>query len=465
VKVSTRIEKLLLVFIFLFTKAQAQDIQTVSLYNFIPDTATRRQLNFEYLNAANYNALPPSLQISSRRVDSLYHTKSDRFYKIYLVAPEQRALLDFIRYHDTSLFTKQIRTFAIDTAKWSRRPIANLVYIQVSKLENNRYIIIVDANNNYSFQDDSAYFTNPLPDPVQNEEPPISEFDSLPLSNIEFYYGTSYRLGMIAGISMQIFQRNISKGDSISLAFIDENFKEGHINSNGLNADVVIRPSWLSGVNFDKLSEITLLSQSNRYIPGKNYVHLGDTAYIDNSKILIKGLSVDGHSLSFKSLSTDDLVIYGPQVGNTAHDFILPDNTGKTYEPSRDSKGKYVLLDFWGTWCHPCLDNIPALKKFYLESSIASTVDFIGVCVDDLSDKEALLNKIGKIDIPWRSVLVDRNDSYSDNTSIVGLYKITAYPTYIIIGPDGRILSRYIGEDQLPQLIQDLSKLAASHKS
>jgi thiol-disulfide isomerase/thioredoxin len=375
-----------------------------------------------------------------------------------MVSPEQQAVDDFQESHDTVSLNKSIRLYAIDTTKWSRHRLHNIVFIQVSRLDDKRYIVIPDANNDYSFEDDNVYYAKIPTDSLQLGILRISEDHNILLRNIEYYYdSTTYKMDYMAGFSLEIYSQAGVRKDSVALSLINENLKEGHIRINGRAAKVIIIQSWLSGVNFDKFTEITFLPDTVQYIPHLSYVRPGDTAFVNNVKLVVTSLSADGRKLSFVQLFQNDTASFGTEVGDRAYDFSLPDEQGNIYQPSHNSKGKYILLDFWGTWCHPCLNNIPDIKKFYQQSNISSAVDYIGVCVDDLTRKDTVLKKIKNIGTPWKNVLVDRADSYSDNRSIVNLYKVMGYPTYILISPEGRIISRYEGEDHLPQLFQDLS--------
>ncbi len=457
VRIVSRVSQSILGLLFI-TGIKGQDVYNVSLYPLVPDTLVAAHLVYQSLYSESYKSLPQALQRSAQRISRWYHTKDDQFFYVWMVSPEQRTVDDFKESHDTVSLNKLIRSFAIDTTKWSRNPLHNIVFIQVSQLDDNRYIVIPDANNDYSFENDNVYYAKISTDSLQHGILQISEDHNILLRNIEYYFdSTTYKMDYTAGFSLKIYPKPRIRKDSISLCLINENLKEGHVRVNGRAAKVIINQSWLSGVNFDKLSEISFLPDTVQYIPSQSYVRLGDTAFVNNVKLHVTGLSADGHNLSYVQLSQNDTSTFGPQIGDRASDFSLPDEQGNIYQPSHNSKGKYILLDFWGTWCHPCLDNIPNIKKFYLQNNISSPIDYIGVCVDDLTHKDAVLKKIKNIGTPWKNVLVDRADSYSDNRSIVNLYKITGYPTYILISPGGLIISRYVGEDHLPELFQDLS--------
>jgi thiol-disulfide isomerase/thioredoxin len=93
-------------------------------------------------------------------------------------------------------------------------------------------------------------------------------------------------------------------------------------------------------------------------------------------------------------------------------------------------KGKYVVLDFWGTWCHWCMMEMPRLTSCY---SRYGKVAFLGIACNDKAIRDTL---------PWPQLL--------DNParSIAVMYGVTAFPTKVLIDPGGTIVGRYVGIDE-----------------
>lgn len=119
--------------------------------------------------------------------------------------------------------------------------------------------------------------------------------------------------------------------------------------------------------------------------------------------------------------------------GQPAPAFILTDNTGRKVSLS-SFKGKVVYLDFWGTWCHPCLNEIPAshelAKKFE-----GRDVVFVYI---DVNDKEAQWQKVLAANFQPSPSSVHLR---SPDNAVPTAYNVQSYPTYWIIGRDGRIRS------------------------
>lgn len=114
-------------------------------------------------------------------------------------------------------------------------------------------------------------------------------------------------------------------------------------------------------------------------------------------------------------------------------------------------KGRYVLLDFWGTWCGPCLDEIPNLKKAYQQFS-DENFEIVGISVD--RNPEHVREFIESQNMNWPQIFEEYG---GNNQAISTLYDVTGFPTQYLIGPDGKIIS-YGAELRGDQLIRTLDK-------
>lgn len=119
-----------------------------------------------------------------------------------------------------------------------------------------------------------------------------------------------------------------------------------------------------------------------------------------------------------------------------APDFTLNDINGKPLSLS-DLRGKWVVLDFWGSWCPWCIKGFPALKEAYKE--YGGKIEVLGIdCRDSV---EVWKEAVKKYELPWLQVY-----NPGDN-GLVEKYEIQGYPTKFIIDPEGNIANVTMGED------------------
>jgi peroxiredoxin len=120
-----------------------------------------------------------------------------------------------------------------------------------------------------------------------------------------------------------------------------------------------------------------------------------------------------------------------PPANEPAPDFSLPLVGGGTVSLA-SLRGQTVLIDFWATWCPPCLEEVPELNAVYrgLEGTNASV---LAISVDSLT-AEALAEWLKERDVKYPVALGD--------TDLAGLFGADAFPFHVVIGPDGKVLER-----------------------
>ncbi|MFI3287784.1 MAG: TlpA disulfide reductase family protein [Rikenellaceae bacterium] len=120
-------------------------------------------------------------------------------------------------------------------------------------------------------------------------------------------------------------------------------------------------------------------------------------------------------------------------VDKPAPDFTLPSLEGKEISLS-DFKGKWVILDFWGSWCGWCIRGVPNMKEFY--DKYSKTVEIIGIACGDTDQDWRAAVKEHKLN--WTNLFNDKGVSSK--------YAVRGYPTKILVSPDGVIKHIQNGE-------------------
>ena len=114
-------------------------------------------------------------------------------------------------------------------------------------------------------------------------------------------------------------------------------------------------------------------------------------------------------------------------------DFEVTQPDGKTVKLSDFAgKGKYILVDFWASWCGPCREEIPRMKDLWYEFK-GDRFDIVGAPVFD--KPENTLAAVAELKIPWMQMLAVPE-------SVPAAYGFDYIPYIILIGPDGTILAR-----------------------
>ena len=127
------------------------------------------------------------------------------------------------------------------------------------------------------------------------------------------------------------------------------------------------------------------------------------------------------------------------QTGSVAPDFTLNDINGKPLSLS-SLRGKWVVLDFWGSWCVWCIKGMPKMKEYY--AKYQDKLEILGVDCNDTVEKWK--GAVAKNELPWLHVYCDKDDENSDNP--MELYHVDSFPTKIVIDPEGKVAKVVVGE-------------------
>jgi thiol-disulfide isomerase/thioredoxin len=120
--------------------------------------------------------------------------------------------------------------------------------------------------------------------------------------------------------------------------------------------------------------------------------------------------------------------------GEAAPPFALQTLDGKTV--TRDSlKGKVVLLDFWATWCGPCLKALPELKDLR-QKNAGQPLVIVSVSVDE--DKKTVQDFASRNGMDWLQ-------AWDGQMQAVSAFRVDSFPSYVILDSEGRIAYRQKG--------------------
>lgn len=109
---------------------------------------------------------------------------------------------------------------------------------------------------------------------------------------------------------------------------------------------------------------------------------------------------------------------------------------GKAFDLAK-LKGRLVVLDFWGSWCMPCVQGLPRMKQYY--EKYKASIEFVGIACND--NETAWRNTIEGYGLTWPQLWNGK-----DKQDLSRLYHILAYPTKVIIDKNGELVGVFRGE-------------------
>lgn len=139
--------------------------------------------------------------------------------------------------------------------------------------------------------------------------------------------------------------------------------------------------------------------------------------------------------------------VVGTEIGDIAPEIDLPDTKGNLVALS-SLRGGLVLVDFWASWCGPCIKEQPALLKLY--TAYPGKLSIYSVSMD--TKKPLWLAAIAKGKLPWTQV----SDLKYWKSPVVGDYMLQSVPLNFLVDKNGIILAKNIHGNALNEMVKSL---------
>jgi thiol-disulfide isomerase/thioredoxin len=353
-------------------------------------------------------------------------------------------------------FANIVNRFQLDTAQLASISYDYQVIAAIGTNQKGNRIIIIDSDNDEDFSDERIL---EYKFPASREEQKKID-DSLPTIVTKYQYYCEGRIidktirlkpSPYKGSLDLVYETSNETEKKYDLFISIPEYRKGKITINQTKYAVLISngftsPSYTGAENaiFFTSCREEMPSELSGDIPYQT----GDIINLKGSDYLLNSISLWGDTMKLKYLGENVR-----PVGITEGLFIPKfeasklDNSDFSLE---QYPNKYILIDFWGTWCNPCIASIPGLKQLNAEFGSKNLL-IVSVAYD--RDTARVQEFIRKYQMEWEHVFVDQK--LKDRNSLVEKLKVTSFPTTLLIAPDGKIIARNKSIDQLKGLLKN----------
>jgi thiol-disulfide isomerase/thioredoxin len=177
-----------------------------------------------------------------------------------------------------------------------------------------------------------------------------------------------------------------------------------------------------------------------------------DSLYIGNEILMLDTVSIMGDTLRFRKVGENE-AMKGVQPGALLKSVSGNNFSSGVYEDIyfKRSSSKYTLLHFWGSWCAPCIANLPKLKTFV--GANAEKIQIISFPYEQQKDTLKTKKLIQQYELNWKQIIQLRDHPFQ-KPEVVKQLRIEHYPTYMLIDASGKILVRTSKLEELTEFVQ-----------
>lgn len=358
-----------------------------------------------------------------------------------------------------SEFALQSSDFVLDNEQLSKKKITDYLvkqiefinkvkyYILIYKDSSKNYFICVDANKNLSFLDDTTYNSTSMTLP---QEYTYENLDSLP--SFHFFDGSGYYRTIKLCTTNTGITYKTEKENSLYLSAYTYEQKFATIKYAGKFYNLLLFNNSLANYYSTKNTSFFLIPEGKKILPATATnipSFIGEPVYFNKKIIIIDSILDDGSKFFYRIQEN----LSGKLIGITSGKYLqyekykdVESNQAFLYSVRKD----FTLLEFWGTWCAPCMKLTPFIDSIYRKYS--NSVHFSGIAFDNNIESVKMFND--KHRRGWTNFYQYELGS----SAIVDKLKISAYPTFLLVNRNGKIIFRETGETGIKKITNFLRR-------
>lgn len=301
--------------------------------------------------------------------------------------------------------------------------------VVTGRQDNGRCFCIMDMNGNRDFSDDYCYYFRPER---------IDESETFARQPLMYDTPDGQKGGLWVAPYLAWNEETDGRDINDLHCYIEYGHQfESDINIDGKDFHINIYPIG------EKYYEYNINNTSPSSLSANVPLRIGDVCFY------ISDINEAQQTCKIRVIQTDGINIpFAPNKDFKAPLFECKDIKGKTFSLEKQ-KGKYVLIDFWGTWCGPCMAALPTMRAIY--EKYGKHVQLVSISTD-LDSRHSVKHELPTLEsvikkhkMEWTNI----NGGDFINGDIIKKYMITSYPTSVLIDPDGIIVSIDTGDTGL----------------
>lgn len=325
-----------------------------------------------------------------------------------------------------------------DSLNLSKAPIKTKIAFAFGKDSIGEVQMIVDTNNNLDFSDDKIFKPTEIDPKVKFDNDSLAKAN---VKDVNFERFVNNEITTISAPLLIVYMKEYNM-------FLS-NFPQ-YATTSLEGVALAVASNGFKNLSYDNSELVTINSIPSEGKADENVIILeNEYIEINGNTYKNRGVNKNENVLVLEKMKEPKDQLFSAQVGYKAFPFSGKEFSTGASVSLEGLKGKYVLLDFWATWCGPCIQELPNLRAFY-ENTARSKFEIVSIIGD--SAPEDVTKMIEKYSISWPQIFRD------DSNRIKEQYGIRGYPTTFLVNPDGVIIAKNLRGKDLEQKIEELIK-------